>query len=890
VRVSSRVVAVPVEYFEGGSLRSNRSHAISRSRIAERLERAAQFRISILNAPAGYGKTTALREFVAAPGEPTVEADLGRVPVSAPAVALVIARVLEPLAAGALAAAEDAVARSGEAPDAPERLARAFALPLEASSATIVLDGLSGPLLADPAVRRLLVALLGQDASDVRWLLATRTASGLPIASWMAYGLADAPLTAADLRFTREEAGAAARAAQVPLAEERIDDLHALTGGWPGPFVLALRTPPQPGRAPAAGLAPHRVVLDYLAEHIYEPLGEAEREFLLAASVLPELDAATVPTLGAADVRSMVDRVRDELPLFESDAPGTLVWQPLLRTYFEHRLRARGDAAYREALCGLAATLERAEEHGRALDAFVRAGSLGETERLLGARGFAVLDGGEIETVSAAVALLQRSNRAQSPTVLSLRATFESSAGNFARANALFQQSLDGVDDRPAYVLLLARYVLDLLKRNDGPSLDIVRRLLPLLEATDDSALPADLHVTVLGTRAIAYTMLDRAPEAQAAIGSALELVSAAEDGSLQATIYHQASYIAYVAGDAQRAGRMAAAASRLALEARNHRLAVRSFSIRYSIAAGLEDDPERALEYLDAMVASAEKTGDRAMQLEGLAGKLDIAAERGDDAAIALIEERIAACEHGVDVQSSGGLPAKALKAAWDGDFRLAYDLVAGSAGAQPGILRRGLRWAEIGLYAAASGQREVAAEAVADALHDVRAVTLRNAEDRRRFARTLVACAVTQLTIGNAASANVLISELERSRREMSLRTRSMVEAVRALYLRVEVENSEPAAFERLAAVGYGGLARLFAALPLARGSVTSSISFLTRAEIAVLRALARGGSSTKVAAELQRSVNTINVHVKSIMRKLGCTTRHEAIAIAREHGLIH
>ena len=54
-------------------------------------------------------------------------------------------------------------------------------------------------------------------------------------------------------------------------------------------------------------------------------------------------------------------------------------------------------------------------------------------------------------------------------------------------------------------------------------------------------------------------------------------------------------------------------------------------------------------------------------------------------------------------------------------------------------------------------------------------------------------------------------------------------------------------------------------------------------------MLRALARGGSSTKVAAELQRSVNTVNVHVKSIMRKLGCTTRHEAIAIAREHGLI-
>jgi len=54
-------------------------------------------------------------------------------------------------------------------------------------------------------------------------------------------------------------------------------------------------------------------------------------------------------------------------------------------------------------------------------------------------------------------------------------------------------------------------------------------------------------------------------------------------------------------------------------------------------------------------------------------------------------------------------------------------------------------------------------------------------------------------------------------------------------------------------------------------------------------LLSALARGGSSTKVAVVLQRSVNTVNVHVKSVMRKLGCATRYDAIAIAREHGLV-
>jgi len=112
-----------------------------------------------------------------------------------------------------------------------------------------------------------------------------------------------------------------------------------------------------------------------------------------------------------------------------------------------------------------------------------------------------------------------------------------------------------------------------------------------------------------------------------------------------------------------------------------------------------------------------------------------------------------------------------------------------------------------------------------------------------------------------------------------------------VRAIQLEAEIGSGDPAteALAKLRAIGYGGYSRLFEVLPVDRGEVRSTIAQLTKAEIQVLRALARGGSSSKVAADLSRSVNTINVHVKSIMRKLGCTTRYEALAIAREHGLI-
>ncbi len=66
-------------------------------------------------------------------------------------------------------------------------------------------------------------------------------------------------------------------------------------------------------------------------------------------------------------------------------------------------------------------------------------------------------------------------------------------------------------------------------------------------------------------------------------------------------------------------------------------------------------------------------------------------------------------------------------------------------------------------------------------------------------------------------------------------------------------------------------------------------SAVARLTPAEINVLRAIAVHGTSASAAEALGRSTNTINVQVKSILKKLGCASRHEAIAYAREHGLL-
>src|SRR5262249_13613796 len=61
------------------------------------------------------------------------------------------------------------------------------------------------------------------------------------------------------------------------------------------------------------------------------------------------------------------------------------------------------------------------------------------------------------------------------------------------------------------------------------------------------------------------------------------------------------------------------------------------------------------------------------------------------------------------------------------------------------------------------------------------------------------------------------------------------------------------------------------------------------LSQRELEVLRGLASGLSQREIAAELYVSFNTVRTHTRVIFRKLGVTTRAEAVVRARELGLL-
>jgi len=61
------------------------------------------------------------------------------------------------------------------------------------------------------------------------------------------------------------------------------------------------------------------------------------------------------------------------------------------------------------------------------------------------------------------------------------------------------------------------------------------------------------------------------------------------------------------------------------------------------------------------------------------------------------------------------------------------------------------------------------------------------------------------------------------------------------------------------------------------------------LTQRETTVLRCVAAGQSNKVIARELSISEDTVKVHMKSILSKLGATARTHAVAIALRRGII-
>jgi len=370
-----------------------RRRLVDRERLTGRLAANAGGapRLVLVAAPAGFGKTTLLTQWLAVDaGSP------GRVAwLSLDRGDDDLRRFLTLLAAAIHAAAPEAGA------DALALLEAASAAPHDALVSLIDdLDGLDGPtvvalddlhVVEAADVHEAVAFLLDNLPPQVTLAVATRADPPLPLSRLRARGEL-VEVRAAELRFTAGEAEAFLNEMMgLRLDPALVSALEARTEGWAAGLQLAALSAQTLARAPdgsgdVAGFVEafsgsHRFVLDYLVEEVLDHQPDEVRAFLLDTSVLEELTGGLCDALtGRADGAGML----------ESLERGGLLVIPLddeRRWYRYHHLfadalRARLAARHPDRMAALhAAASGWLAEHGLLHDAVRHAIAGGDHER-----------------------------------------------------------------------------------------------------------------------------------------------------------------------------------------------------------------------------------------------------------------------------------------------------------------------------------------------------------------------------------------------------------------------------------------------------------------------------------------------------------------------------
>lgn len=848
-----------------------------RARINDRLARATRFPITLVVAPAGFGKSVALRDFVETTRLDAVRYDVGRDDATLLAFVRGLCAALEPLVPSALAAFPTVHERVMAAAEPVHDLADWLAEHLKRTVCTIVIDDLHNAA-GDPACIALLAALVERTSGHVHWIVATRSDAGLPVASWMGYGRMDLPVDEDELRFNADEALAAADDAQETVDPSEVETLRELTGGWPIALGIALRMRMHSADLRSAASGTRELVYRYLAEQVFAGLSRTEQRFLLDTGVFTVFDAAIAEAYGGSP--EMLAELRRRVTFLSAVGPAEYRYHDLFRDFLERELRRLGSDAWYRALTAAGELMEERAAPSRALALFVRAGNVPAIVRVVERDGFALLERGEGETVAAALEAIPDARRAENASVLGLRAMLEASRGRFDAAEGGFLAAIERAQDDELRIALVHRYAIELVRHE--------RDCVALLEPyAADAAVPLRLRVPILGTLATAYVRARRRTDAVVTAQRALDVLEPLGD-DVAARVYQQAAYVYSWAGPPERASSYASLAIEIALARGLYEVAARAYSVLYTVAYDENDDPIAILAILDKLLDCARKGASRQALLYGLIASYEIEVERGDDAALEELDRQL---DHGRGAVSllryETLLPAEALRAAWDGGFAHAYALLAGSGAQHGSEERRALRSAEIALYAGAAGRHDEADAA----LRDAREALERCETPSRRLARAHLVAALAELVRGRANAVHRHVAEAERMLAPPMRRARALAQAVRALH-RVGLGQAEPstvtAALERLRAEHFGGMARLLAALPIARDEAPGYAQ-LTPSEREILQLLAKGASTKDVAARTGRSPQTVDTHIRSICRKLRCSGRREAVAVAVGSGWV-
>ncbi len=338
------------------------AHAIDRPAVSDRLTQSVdRFRVTVLFAPAGFGKTAALSAWANQSGRRVTWFSLGKADGHGEHLRRRLSSVMDLVA-------HHTDQRKGSEPKRV-RVDDGSALPV------LVIDDIQ---LADsPGSRKVLSAVLERTDPSVRIVLSGRFDPKLGLSRLRVSGdLAEIP--SSELAFTAAEVRLAARALGRTLDSAAAEQLLERTGGWPVAVRLALMS--DAGRSlgpPGIGPVDHLPqFVDYLLENLLDLLPARLAAFLPLACVCDQItgplaDQLSDTTNGAELLEAAVDLgiplERRILPTGET----LYVWHPVMAQAGRALLMRRDPTLVRELHVRAARYLASADPYEAAQQAFL---------------------------------------------------------------------------------------------------------------------------------------------------------------------------------------------------------------------------------------------------------------------------------------------------------------------------------------------------------------------------------------------------------------------------------------------------------------------------------------------------------------------------------------
>jgi LuxR family maltose regulon positive regulatory protein len=291
------------------------SGVIERPRLIEARSWATTQRLTLVDAPLGYGKTTLVADWYRRWAREGVIAAWLTLEDAENDPALFWRYVIGALRSAGSPVGAEAEIMLGVPGGDPGRAVGSLIndLACHPSPTVVVLDDYH--VIRERQCHELMAMFLRRSPSNVHVVIATRSDPPLPLGSMRAASQL-AELRARDLRLTEREAAEFVRTGGcLKLSDDELAVLMARTEGWAAALRLAvvwLRGEADPGGAIRQFAGDNRHIADYLTEHLLAGLDPALESFLLKTSILGRmcgpLCEAVTGEASAAELLAQVER------------------------------------------------------------------------------------------------------------------------------------------------------------------------------------------------------------------------------------------------------------------------------------------------------------------------------------------------------------------------------------------------------------------------------------------------------------------------------------------------------------------------------------------------------------------------------------------------------